>query len=141
MKRFAKKITISFGSGCVGSLVASLALWLAGFYGITEVLGVTMAPAISVKWLYPRVVWGGLWGFLFVLPVFSKSIVRRGVVLSLGPTLFQLFVFYPHLAGKGIMGLGLGALTPLFVFVFNAVWGISTALWVRFAGEEVLSNR
>jgi len=136
MKGFAKRITMAFGSGCIGGLACSLAVWLAGLYGITKSLGVTMAPAISPEWLYPRLVWGGLWGFLFLLPMLRKSVLRRGLLLSVGPTLVQLFVFYPHRDGHGVMGMGLGALTPFFVILFNAVWGITTALWMRFAGEE-----
>jgi hypothetical protein len=31
-----------------------------------------------------------------------------------------------------MFGLGLGTLTPLFVLFFNAVWGLTTALWLRF---------
>ena len=34
-----------------------------------------------------------------------------------------------------MMGMGLGALTPLFVFVFNAVWGIVAAIWIRYIRE------
>jgi hypothetical protein len=34
-------------------------------------------------------------------------------------------------ANKGVMGLDLGALTPLAVVVFNAVWGVTAAIWLR----------
>ena len=136
IKGIAKKITIAFCSGCIGGITGSLAVWLAGFYGITKALGVTMEPALSPDWLYPRLVWGGIWGFLFVLPMLRKSVLRRGVLFSIAPTIIQLFVLYPHVMRQGVMGLGLGALTPFFVFVFNAVWGITAALWMRFAGEE-----
>ena len=136
MKGIAKRMTMAFGSGCIGGVTGSLAAWLAGLYGITKSLGVIMAPALSPEWLYPRLVWGGVWGFLFLLPMLRKSVLRRGVILSVGPTLVQLFVLYPHKEGLGVMGMGLGALTPLFVIAFNAVWGITAALWLRFAGEE-----
>jgi hypothetical protein len=29
---------------------------------------VAIAPALKLSWLYPRIVWGGLWGLVFVFP-------------------------------------------------------------------------
>ncbi|MBE9536182.1 MAG: hypothetical protein IMF07_03295, partial [Proteobacteria bacterium] len=43
----------------------------------------------------------------------------------------QLYYVFPYMAGKGVMGIKLGGFTPLFVLAFNAVWGITTALWLR----------
>ena len=91
---------------------------------------------LSPQWLYPRIVWGGIWGFLFLLPLMRNRILSRGLVLSLGPTLVQLFVVFPLEAHKGYMGLDLGTLTPLFVFVFNAIWGVATAIWLRWTGRR-----
>jgi hypothetical protein len=34
-----------------------------------------------------------------------------------------------------LLGLDLGMLTPLFVLFFNAVWGLSAALWLRWVGR------
>lgn len=78
-----------------------------------------------------------MWGFLFLLPLLRNRILPRGVVLSLGPTLVQLFVVFPLKAHKGYMGLDLGILTPLFVFVFNAIWGLTAALWLRWMGRGI----
>jgi hypothetical protein len=94
-----------------------------------------MAPKLTLPWLYPRIVWGGLWGILFALPMLRNSVWKRGIVVSLGPTLFQLFVVFPYLAGKGIMGLELGNWTPAFVVVLNAVWGVVGALWITYVKE------
>ena len=135
MKKLAKRLTVVFSAGCLGGLANSLAVWLFGAYGVTKSLGVRIAPDLSPGWLYPRLVWGGIWGLLFLLPVFRNSILRRGLLLSLGPTIIQLFVVFPYKADQGMMGLGLGALTPLLVFVFNAIWGITVAIWLRFVGE------
>jgi hypothetical protein len=38
-------------------------------------------------------------------------------------------------AGKGIMGFDLGLLTPLLVFVFNAIWGLTAAIWFRWVNK------
>jgi len=34
-----------------------------------------------------------------------------------------------------LLGLDLGTLTPLFVLFFNAIWGLTAALWLRL-GEK-----
>ncbi len=135
MKKLAKRLTVIFAAGCLGGLANSLAVWLFGAYGVTKTLGVRIAPDLSPVWLYPRLVWGGIWGLLFLLPVFRSSVLKRGLLLSLGPTIIQLFVVFPYNADQGMMGMGLGALTPLLVFVFNAIWGITVAIWLRFVGE------
>ncbi len=135
MKKLAKRLTVIFAAGCLGGLANSLTVWLFGAYGVTKTLGVRIAPDLSPIWLYPRLVWGGIWGLLFLLPVFRSSVLKRGLLLSLGPTIIQLFVVFPYNADQGMMGMGLGALTPLLVFVFNAIWGITVAIWLRFVGE------
>jgi hypothetical protein len=135
MKRLLRKSTILFSAGCLGGIVNSLVVWIFGAKGITASLGVKIAPDLTATWLYPRMVWGGIWGFLFLLPLLRKSIYWQGLLYSLGPTLVQLFVVFPAKAGKGMMGLELGSLTPLFVVFFNAVWGVSTAMWLRLVKE------
>ena len=135
MKRLLRKSTILFSSGCLGGIVNSLVVWIFGAKGITAALGVKIAPDLTATWLYPRMVWGGIWGFLFLLPLLRKSIYWQGLLYSLGPTLVQLLVVFPGEAGKGMMGLELGSLTPLFVVFFNAVWGVSTAMWLRLVKE------
>jgi hypothetical protein len=137
MSSFAKKITLVFAAGCLGALLNSLAVWLGGELGITSGFGVKMAPTLSPQWLYPRIVWGGIWGFLFLLPLMRNRILSRGLILSLGPTLVQLFVVFPLNAHKGVMGLDLGSLTPLFVIFFNAIWGVTTAIWLRWVGRGI----
>ena len=135
MSRVFIKLTILFSSGCVGGIINSLVVWFLGARGVTAALGVKIAPDLTPTWLYPRIVWGGIWGFLFLLPFLRKSLFWRGFLFSLGPTIAQLFVVFPAKASSGMMGLGLGNLTPLFVLFFNAVWGVSTAIWLRLAKE------
>ena len=128
-----KTLLIVFSAGCLGALANSIALWLFGYFGITTSLGVALAPVLTPNWLYPRIVWGGLWGLLFILPVLKSSLLLKGAVLSLFPTIVQLFVVFPFKAHKGIAGIELGLLTPLFVLFFNWVWGLFTALTIKIA--------
>jgi hypothetical protein len=126
----ARSLSLFFAAGVVGALANSLLLSLLGELGVPRALGVALAPDWSAGWLYPRLVWGGLWGLLFVLPL-TAAVVPRGLLVSLAPTLFQLFVVFPAWAGKGIAGLELGLLTPLFVALYNAVWGVTASWWVK----------
>jgi len=133
MDNLAKNITLVFAAGCFGGLLNSLAVWIFGELGITTALGVSIAPKLSAAWLYPRIVWGGIWGALFLLPLWQRTVLIKGLIYSLGPTLVQLFIVFPMKANKGAMGLDLGMLTPVFVIIFNAVWGVSAAIWLRWA--------
>ncbi|MCG8350197.1 MAG: hypothetical protein MI924_20725 [Chloroflexales bacterium] len=134
---FVRKAALCFAAGCAGGLANSIVVWLLGALGITAALGVGIAPEFTPAWLYPRIVWGGLWGFLFLLPVLRSTPYMSGLVWSLGPTLVQLLIIFPFKADKGVFGLELGALTPLFVFIFNVIWGlVAAAILVRIDCEE-----
>ncbi len=133
MNNIPKKLALVFAAGCLGGLLISLAVWIFGELGITTVLGVSIAPKLSPAWLYPRIVWGGIWGALFLLPLWQNKVLIKGLIYSLGPTLVQLFIVFPMKASKGAMGLDLGTLTPIFVIIFNATWGVTAAIWLRWA--------
>lgn len=130
MAKFLRRLSLVVAAGWVGGVVNSLVVWLFGRYGISA-LGVKIAPDLTPGWLYPRIVWGGIWGLLFLLPVLQRSVLGRGLLFSLGPSLVQLFIVFPFQAHKGHMGLAVGTLTPVLVLFFNAVRGVSAALWVR----------
>jgi len=128
-----KKLLICFGAGCLGALANSLVVWQAGALGLAGWAGVGLAPALTPDWLYPRIVWGGIWGLAFVLPFLKVRWLIKGSLLSLLPTAVQLFFVYPYQTRHGIMGVGLGMWTPAFVLVANWVWGVVTAVMIRFA--------
>lgn len=130
----ARQLSLVLAAGAVGALANSAALWAAGSSGATHALGVRIAPALTPEWLYPRIVWGALWGLLFLLPLASQRWVAQGLALSVFPTLVQLFVVFPR-AGADALGLKLGTLTPLVVIAANAVWGLAASAWLRATGR------
>ena len=136
MKRFAENLSMVFAAGCLGAVINSLTLWYAGDAGLTAKTGVMLAPHLSASWLYPRIVWGGIFGALFLLPISRYRCVLRGLVLSLGPTMVQLLVIFPLKVHKGWLGLDLGLLTPVWVIAVNAVWGLSASIWLRWAAGK-----
>ena len=128
-----KKILIFFAAGCLGALANSMALWLLGHFGVLNALHIAMAPKLSPGWLYPRIVWGGIWGWLFVLPMLDAKLLLKGSVLSLLPTVVQLLVVFPYKAHQETAGLDLGLLTPVLVLAVNWIWGFTTALTIKLA--------
>lgn len=135
MQRLLSRALIVFAAGCFGGLVNSLAVWAFGMLGVTAAFGVQIAPQLSAQWLYPRIVWGGLWGALFLSPLPRRGWWWRGLMFSLGPTAVQLLVVFPENTRHGLFGLGLGLLTPAFVALFNAAWGLAAALVLRIASR------
>lgn len=134
MQALARSLALCFAAGTMGALANGLALWIAGRAGLTAALGVAIAPDLTAAWLYPRLVWGGLFGLLFALPLSFRSAGTRGLAVSLAPTLAQLLYFFPR-AGGGALGLELGAATPLVVLLANAVWGLAASAWLRWTGR------
>jgi hypothetical protein len=128
-----KAWSLAYAAGAMGGLANSLALWLFGTVGLNHFLGVALAPMFTPAWLYPRLVWGGLWGWLFLLPFPRLTYPSRGLIYSLAPSAVQLFIVFPLVLHKGVGGIELGLLTPLLVLFFNAVWGLVTAAWLQWS--------
>ena len=133
MTSIFRTLSLVFAAGCVGAVTNSLAVWLFGDLGINAALGVKIAPELTPAWLYPRIVWGGIWGILFVIPLLNARLIKKGCIMSLVPTIVQLFIVFPYKSNKGVAGLELGTLTPLFVLFFNWIWGLVTAITIKFS--------
>lgn len=125
-----RKISGAFTGGAIGGLVDSINIVLLGKIGITDLLGVSMKPEWAAPWLYQRMVWGGLWMLLLLLPLWKKQTVLRGCLFSLLPSAMMLFMVLPGM-GRGLLGLGFGTLTPLVVIGLNFIYGIVAACWYK----------
>lgn len=120
MRKLLTRLSIVFTAGVIGAVANSLALQLVGL------LRPGVAPPVSPGWIYQRLLWGGLWGFLLLLPILPGRPVARGLLVSVAPAIARLTVFAPA-------GGPSGALVIVFVFVFNAIWGAVAGLWERSA--------
>lgn len=134
--RGLRNFAVAYAGGSVGGLANSAVAWLCGVYGITARLAVEIHPAFTPAWLYPRLVWGGIWGLLFLLPYKRRSIFVRGLVYSLVPSLFQLLYLFPSEQDLGWFGAQLGNWTFLFVLLFNAIWGWVVAVVIVAISER-----
>lgn len=125
------KLSLWFSAGVLGGITNAVFVWGTGALGVNAALGISIAPPWSPGFLYQRMVWGGIWGLMFALPYLRHSIWLRGTLFGLAPTLVVLTVVLPFQMNKGMFGLELGALVPVFAIVANAVWGVTAAAWIR----------
>jgi hypothetical protein len=123
-----RKISAAFTGGAVGGFVDSFNIWLMGRVGISDLMGLTMKPEFTAPWLYQRVVWGGLWMLLLLLPQLRDKPLLRGCLFSLLPSAMMLFIVLPGM-GKGVLGLGFGSVTPFVVIGLNCIYGMVASLW------------
>jgi hypothetical protein len=128
-----KEWSLAYAAGAVGGLANGLAIWLFGLVGINQLLGVALAPQLTTPLIYNKLVWGGIWGFIFLLPFPRLTYPSRGLIYSLGPSLVQIFIVFPLMAHLGVGGIQLGYLTPLLCLFYNAIWGIVTAIWLQWS--------
>ncbi|PLX97732.1 MAG: hypothetical protein C0623_14630 [Desulfuromonas sp.] len=135
MKRTSALICVSFCAGLLAAIVSTAFAWLCSNYGITDLAGVTMRASFNSKALYPLMICGGIWGLCYSLTIIHirsrRHWVRKGLLISILPSLYQLLVVYPYHTSHGTLGTQLGVLTPLFVVLFNLVWGVSIGIFAR----------
>lgn len=131
-----RRLSLLYAAGSFGGIVNALAVWALGYFKLTAAAGVKIAPALTAEMIYPRVVWGGLWGFVFLLPFFRNSPLLRGIVFGLAPALVALFVVFPLKPPNILLGLNLGTLTPLFVVIYNIIWGVAASYWLHLTEEK-----
>ena len=63
------KLSLGFAAGALGGLATALTIWLFGTLGITQAAGVGIAPSLGPAFLYGPIIWGGIWGWLFLTPL------------------------------------------------------------------------
>jgi hypothetical protein len=125
-----RKISGAFTGGALGALIDSFNIWILGQAGITALLGISLRPQFTAPWLYPRLVWGGIWAMLLILPILRQKTALRGVLMSLVPTTMMLVMVFPQM-GLGLFGLKAGLLTPLLVLLLNCIYGLVASFWYR----------
>lgn len=121
-------ISGAFTGGALGALLDSFNIWAMGAWGVSDLIGIGMKPEFTGPWVYKRMIWGGLWMFLLLLPLWRERITLRGMVFSLFPSAMMLFMVLPSM-GKGMLGLGFGTMMPIVVIGLNFIYGIVASFW------------
>jgi hypothetical protein len=123
-----RNLSGAFTGGVLGGLLDSFNIWAMGKLGISDFIGITMKPEFTAPWAYKRMIWGGIWMLLLLLPLMKNRIALRGMLVSLVPSAMMLFMVFPSM-GKGMFGFGFGALMPVVVVSLNFIYGIFAAYW------------
>ena len=126
--KLIRNISGAFTGGALGAFLDSFNIWAMGQVGISDLIGITMKPEFTAPWIYKRMVWGGIWMLLLLLPILKDRIILRGIIFSLVPSAMMLFMVLPSM-GKGILGLGFGNLMPFVVVGLNFIYGIFASYW------------
>ncbi len=126
--RFAQRFSLAFAAGALGGLANVAFLAVVAAIGIPALLGVKAGAPEIPGFLYKQVAWGGLWGFLLLVPIFAGSWWKRGLVLGTLAALSTGLIFTP-MAGAGYFAAKAGDLTFIVIFAANWVWGLVASYW------------
>lgn len=119
-----------FIAGALGGLTNSIVVWSLGAMGVTPALGFSMAPDLSFEWIFRRVFASGLWGIIFLIPIYANAPIKKGAVLSILPWLSSALIVFPLRMEMGLFGLGFGVGTPFWTLLFAAIWGVTGTLFL-----------
>ena len=110
-------IVRSFGAGAIGGAANVLLLLIIWQF----MPGPEITQDFLKGFLYKQMVWGGIWGFAFLIPVMTRNWVVRGVVWGAAATAVALLVFkvVPISVTSVIIGLA----------VNSGAWGL-VASWL-----------
>jgi hypothetical protein len=122
-----RKFAGPYAAGALAALLTSIVLWIAvraKLGALCDVeLGKLFPGGLDPHWLGWRVLEGSLFALAWPLARGrGLTPVRAGLLVSLLPSLRELFLRLPG-AGYGMLGVQLGALTPVVVLAANALWG------------------
>ena len=125
-----RKISCAFTGGIIGALCESIIIWLLSHAGVSAMIGISLKPKFTTDWLYPRLIWGGLWALLLVLPILKTKTALRGIIFSLLPSAITLCIILPEM-GKGMWGLRYGTLTPVLIVISGFIYGMIASGWYK----------
>lgn len=115
-----RRLSHAFVAGCAGVVVFYIAIRIAMMAGLMP--EAAMKFLASKEFFYRQTVWGGIWGFLFVVPVLGARLWwARGLIVGLLASLAALFYFRAELPPMQQI---------VTVLVLNMVfWGLAAAFW------------
>ncbi len=125
-----KTILYLFVAGGLGGFTSGILVWALGTLGITPALGFGMVPELTFEWMFRRVFASGLWGAIFLIPIYRNSPVVKGAVLGILPWLSSILIVFPYKMNVGFFGLGFGIGTPVWTLFFGFVWGATGTLFL-----------
>jgi hypothetical protein len=123
MRNQLRELALCFAAGTVGGFAKSVVVWTCAHFASTAFFGSHLAGALFPAGIYQRLVWGGLAGFLFMLPVLRHSWLAAGLLWGIAASLLQWFLAHNE--------LHLLVMPMLSTLVLNCLWGLVTAAMLR----------
>ncbi|MEM1281961.1 MAG: hypothetical protein AAGG81_00250 [Chlamydiota bacterium] len=136
MNKTLRTLGLYFAAGCLGGVAMNLVNIFLNLVNIPLAIGVDLTADYSLTALYSDLFWGGIWGFLFIIPFLKDLYLLKGVILSLIPTFTQLVIVLPFFKGASILGLEFGTMMPVYVMMLNIIWGLVAGLFLLKASEN-----
>ncbi len=115
--KFLNNLNAAFTSGLIGAIALVICLVL--IFGQPTDLKFT---------LYRLMIWGGIWGILLVLPIFTKHWFLRGSLIGITVILFNFIVLMP-LSNQGFFASHASASMFFGNIILNYIWGIVAGAW------------
>ncbi|MBV1863391.1 MAG: hypothetical protein KUG74_03055 [Rhodobacteraceae bacterium] len=132
--KMIKVLLLLFVAGGLGGLTSGLLVWALGNGGITPATGFNMVPEFTLRWIGGRVFASGLWGIIFLIPIYINKAILKGAVLGILPWLSSILIIFPYRMHVGWFGLEMGYGTPIWTLFFGVVWGVTGTVFLsRFA--------
>lgn len=128
-----RRAALYYAAASLGGLAVVLTACSLSQLGVPRAVGVAVNPPLELGWIYRAMVWGGIWGFIFLLPIAIRPLWLKGLVLTLAPVLAALIYFGPARGGV-IFALDKGELAPFYIYLINIPWGLVTAYLGRSLG-------
>lgn len=123
MRNWLRELALCFAAGTVGGFAKSVVVWTCAHFASTAMFGSHLAGALYPWGVYQRLIWGGLAGFLFILPTLRHSWLAAGLLWGVVASLLQWLLTQS--------GLHLLVVPMLSTLVLNCVWGLITAATLR----------
>ena len=130
MMKAAKTVFFLFVAGALGGFVSGILVWALGAAGVTPALGFNMVPDLNFGWMARRMFASGLWGIIFLIPIYRHSAILKGAVLGILPWLSSILVVFPYKMHVGFFGLGMGMGTPVWTLFFGMLWGVTGTVFL-----------
>jgi len=116
-------LTLGLGAGAFGACILALASAVLNALQIQELLGLPPPPTPEsyLPQFYRIVVWGGIWGLLFAVPLMNRAWWLKGIVIGLVATLAILLYFNPAVTTP--------PMRLVYVLILNSIWGLAAGAW------------
>jgi hypothetical protein len=117
-------LTLGFGAGAFGACILAIVSAILNALRIQELIGLPPPPTPDsyLPLLYRIIVWGGIWGLLFVVPVMNRMWWLKGMIIGALATLAILFYFNPAVTTP--------PMRLVYAFFLNTIiWGTAAGAW------------